>query len=232
MKNPAIQVVIAIILGFLVLILSSILMIVITKNTNLFISFPVVKKTFTHTAMAVFSVLFILMVNKGNLRDYGFVWNMKFSVIKVVLISLLLGFISAIISKLLPETNSEHPAASFSIFEKILFIWIWASVAEEILTRGLIQGFLTPFKHLGIKLFNMFISLPVMVGAIFFGAMHFALLSMGMNIYLVLNIVIFGVVLGLIAGCQKEKTGSLLPAIIVHMCFNIGASLLYIINLL
>jgi len=49
---------------------------------------------------------------------------------------------------------------------------------------------------------------------------------------LVLNIVIFGVVLGLIAGCQKEKTGSLLPAIIVHMCFNIGASLLYIINLL
>ena len=41
-----------------------------------------------------------------------------------------------------------------------------------------------------------------------------------------LNIVIFGIVLGIIAGYYREQTNSLIPAIMVHMCFNIGGSLL------
>ncbi len=188
------------------------------------------KKTFTHTAISVFSVLFIILIPKEKFREYGFVWSLNFSIVKIILVSLMLGFLSFLINKLLPESNVAHPAASFSILEKILFIWVWASISEEILTRGLIQGFLSPLKHYGINLFNKFISVPVIVGAIFFGIMHFALLSLGVNLLSVINIVIFGIVLGLIAGYQKEKTNSLVPAIIVHFCFNVGASIISLFN--
>ena len=47
----------------------------------------------------------------------------------------------------------------------------------------------------------------------------------------VIGEIVAGIVLGGIAGYQREITNSLLPAIIVHMCFNIGASLVSIINL-
>ena len=229
--SPIFRIFIAFVLGVLVLMLCSSIMLIIANSTNLFNSFPVIEKIFTHTAMLLFSIIFILLVNNGKLRDYGFTWSIKFPVKKIVLISLLLGLLSFLISKLLPESDIIHPAASFSILEKILFIWVWASISEEILTRGLIQGFLAPLKHYGINLFNKFISMPVIVGAIFFGIMHFALLSLGMNLVSVINIVVFGIVLGLIAGYQKEKTNSLIPAIIVHFCFNVGASIISLFNI-
>lgn len=71
-----------------------------------------------------------------------------------------------------------------------------------------------------------------MVGALFFGAMHLMLLTLGVDIFTVLNIVVFAIILGLIAGYQTERTNSLIPAIIVHFCFNVGASILVIISLL
>jgi len=218
-------------LGMLVLMLSSILMIIISKTTNLFVIFPIIEIIFTHTAIFVFSILLILTVNKGKFRGYGFVWSLTLPILKIILVSLMLGFMSFIIKKLLPESVAIHPASSFSTIEKIMFVWVWASISEEILTRGLIQSFLSPMKHFGILIFNKFISIPVIVGAIFFGLMHFTLLTMGMNIFIVSNIVIFGMLLGLIAGYHREKTNSLVPAILVHFSFNVGASIFSLFQL-
>ena len=219
------QIILAILLGISVLMLSSFFMIIVSSHTNLFNTFPILEKTFTHIAMIVFSILLILIINKGNLKEYGFVWNTKFSWGRIVLLSLLIGMIPSIISKLFLEIEVKNPAEGFTLIEKIIFIWIWASICEEILTRGLIQGFLSPYKNIGINFFNKKISLPVIIGAIFFGTMHLMLLNIGVDFFSVFIIAIFGVILGLIAGYQKEKTDSLIPAIIVHVCFNIGASL-------
>ena len=231
MKHPIIQTIIAILLGISVLILSSILVIILTKNTNIIISIPALSKTLTHTSMLVFSVLYIIILGKRGLPNFGFVWNTNFSIVRIVLISLFIGMIPSLLNNFIFETASTNPTVNFTLIEKIVFIWIWASICEEILTRGLIQGFLSPFKNIGIKLFNTMISLPVIIGAIFFGSMHLMLLTMGVELSSVIVIVIFGIVLGGIAGYQREITNSLLPAIIVHMCFNIGASLVSIINL-
>ena len=232
MKHPLLRIVIASILGLLVLLISSILMMTISESTSLFKNLPVIDKTFIHTSMLIFSVLFILILNKGKLKGYGFVWNKNFPLDKIVLISLFFGFLSDLINKLFINTTSVGPTASFTFIEQILFIWIWASICEEVFTRGMIQGFLSPLKHIGINFFKHYISLPVIVGAVFFGAMHLMLLTLGVNIFAVINIVIFGIILGLIAGYQKERTNSLIPAIIVHFCFNVGASFLYIFNLI
>ena len=223
------RILIAIILGLIVLMLSSVIMMEISLNTSVFDDFSIIKKTFQHSAMVFFSLLIIIIINKGNLRNYGFRWNWNFPFLKVVLISLLFGFTSMLIGRIIPVSIANNPVVNFNIIEKILYIWIFASISEEVFTRGLIQSFLSPLKSTGIYLFGKFISIPVIVGALFFGLMHLALLSMGMNILFVINIVFFAIILGLIAGYQKEKTDSLIPAIIVHICSNVGGSILTIL---
>lgn len=206
--------------------LSSATLVTISIKTSLIESFPVLEKASMHLAMFVFSILIILLFNKGKLKGYGFNWSVDFPVIKIILISLLFGFVFSIIEIYIIPATTENPTSNFSFIEDVIYIWLLASVAEEVLARGLIQGYLSPLKHIRVKLLKYDISLPILVGALFFGAMHLMLLSIGIDIYKVLNIVIFGILLGLIAGYQKEKTNSLIPAIIVHMCFNVGGSIL------
>ena len=229
-KQPVLRTVLAILLGLFVLMLSSVLMLTISTNTSLFEEVPIIEKTFTHSSMLVLSILLIILLNKGNLKGYGFNWNKNFPFYKIVLVSLFLGFVSSVIILMTNASDEFIPTKDFSLIEQIAYIWIWASICEEIFTRGLIQGFLSPLKHIGIKISKYFISLPVIVGAIFFGTMHLMLLTVGVDTFMVLNIVIFGIILGLIAGYHKEKSNSLVPAILVHFCFNVGGSFLQIVS--
>lgn len=231
-KSPILRTIIAITLGLFVLILTSISMMTISTVTSLFIELPIIKNSYTHLSILTISILLIMLLNKGSLKEYGFSLSKNFPLVKIVLISLVFGFIPNLILKLSNASSDEFiPSKGFSFFEQVAYIWLFASISEEILTRGLIQGFLSPIKHIGINIFKHFISLPVIVVAMFFGAMHLMLFTMGVDTFTVVNIVFFGTILGLIAGYYKERTNSLVPAIIVHFCFNVGGSVLQINNL-
>jgi membrane protease YdiL (CAAX protease family) len=112
-------------------------------------------------------------------------------------------------------------AEDFTFLDNVIRVWIYASVAEEILTRGLIQGYLSPHADRGISLGGLRISLPVLVGAIFFGAMHLGLLTIGIDGRTVVQIVVFALLIGIVAGHFREKTGSLIPAIVAHALANV-----------
>lgn len=226
MKHPLIKILIVILLGVFVLMFASVIQIIILNETNISENFPPLKKTAIHLGMLISSILIILILTKGKLNEYGFNWNFNFPFMKIVFISLAFGFLSSVIGKLFINSTSKTATLDFTLIEQILYIWLFASISEEVFTRGLIQGFLSSLKHIGFKFLNYYLSLPVIIGAIFFGAMHLALLSLGVNILNVITIVVLSIVLGLIAGYQKEKTNSLVPAIIVHMCFNIGGAFL------
>jgi len=49
-------------------------------------------------------------------------------------------------------------------------------------------------------------------------------LGASLGIYKLLFFLLFAVIFGVIAGYYREKTGSLVPAVIVHMKFNISGS--------
>jgi membrane protease YdiL (CAAX protease family) len=83
-----------------------------------------------------------------------------------------------------------------------------------------------PLKKYGFTLAKKYISLPVIIGALFFGTMHLMLLTTGMNIFMVGAVFVSTCVLGLIAGYYREKTASLIPAIVAHMIFNIVGTVL------
>lgn len=112
-----------------------------------------------------------------------------------------------------------------SFLQQIIFIWIYASIAEEVLTRGLVQSSLASWGKYGFVVLGFRISLPVLVSALFFGLMHAMQSAIGAGSYTVIVTVLFAFILGLVAGYHREETQSLVPAIIVHMFANVGGSL-------
>ena len=121
--------------------------------------------------------------------------------------------------------TGRGPAAGMSFAETVVFVWLLASFAEELFFRGVIQGMLKPFSTYGIKLFSLSIPASAVISGLFFGFMHLALLSTGADIRFVSGIVISAVVLGVTAGCFREKTNSIWAAVIVHMIFNMTGTL-------
>jgi membrane protease YdiL (CAAX protease family) len=93
-----------------------------------------------------------------------------------------------------------------------LYFGVGASIQEEVIFRGLLQSFL---EQRWITLFLVFgasLSPAVLFAATLFGIIH---LGSG-------PIVLAGaIVLGLVAGELRRRSGSLLPAVIVHALFNL-----------
>ena len=219
------RIVVAIVLGILVLMVTGAASTVALKLSHQPVSGSWTVGIVTEAAMLLASLLLILMVSRGRLPSYGFTWASISSLSRSALAGLAIGVLSGVAQSLI--VPGENPiAADFSFLQIVVIIWLCASTAEEILTRGLVQGFLTPLAQRGFTVFRCRVSLPVLVGALFFGAMHLALLSQGASQSSVFSIVVSGSILGLVAGYAREKSGSLIPAILVHMFANIGGTII------
>jgi membrane protease YdiL (CAAX protease family) len=187
-------------------------------------------------AMLVISLIFILALSRGRPGPYGFRTatraQMKAAFVFGSIAAVMVHIVVALVWRLFPPSGG-HPALVGSSFVKIVItVWIIASNSEEVVHRGLVQSFLEPLRVYGLHIFGIRLSLPVIVAALLFGSMHIMLLTLGADGRLVGGIVGMGVLLGLVAGYYREKSGSLIPAILVHTLFNIyGSASEYIQNL-
>lgn len=181
--------------------------------------------------MLIFSLSLILVVNRGSLKDYGFNKPDKMKYIRLLLVSsgiIIAAFVigailfNVVLRNLFPLENTAigFPKGG-SIVEMILTVWIWSSICEEVLTRGLLQGFMK--YQANIKFLKL--SLPVWISGMFFGAMHLSLLKMNMDVWFVSFIVFNATSLGLLAAYYREKTKSIYPAIFIHFLANVIGSL-------
>ena len=176
----------------------------------------------THTVMLVLSVAAMWLLSKGQLGLYGITrGTYKFNprIVMWVLPTVVLSIASTIAS---PGGQGTGGPFEFTKTQIVVFIWIYASISEELLTRGLLQTLLGGNARVGAGAPRK-LSMPVIVSALFFGAMHLVLIkSIGPAAVLVILLAVF---LGFVAAHYRERTGSLLPAIIVHVLFNIGGTL-------
>jgi len=178
------------------------------------------------TSFLVLSFVLIILFSRGKVSKFS-LKAVKIGKLKnPILLSIVFAFVIISINMLL-RIIIEKPGQGFSVMmmpggllKPILSVWILASISEEIFFRGLLQSLFMPLKEFGFKLYKSFISVPVMVCAVWFGLGHLGLLRM-MRPYIVVGIVVNATVLGLVAGYYREKTGSIIPAIVVHMVFNI-----------
>jgi len=134
---------------------------------------------------------------------------------------LLLGLLASL-SNLAAGGGGLKPVQGLSFVQIVLLIWLLASVAEEVLVRGYVQSYLEPLSNIGFQAFGKRLSLPVLLSALFFSAMHLILLTTGTPFVTVYVVMAFTFFLGLVTAYQREKSGSILPAIATHISFNVG----------
>jgi membrane protease YdiL (CAAX protease family) len=180
--------------------------------------------------MLLFSILAILLINGGRLKGFGFKIPSKFGYVRLILLTIGIALASfifgsivfiAILNSVFPIESIGGSAIGFpeqqSLLEIILTVWIWSSLCEEVLTRGLLQGII---QHLDSKKF-LRLSLPVWISGIFFGLMHTRLIFGGMSFWFVAFVVFNTSIIGLLAAYYREKSGSIFPAFLVHVIANI-----------
>jgi membrane protease YdiL (CAAX protease family) len=175
----------------------------------------------THTSMWILSILIIILLTRGRIGEYGFTRGKFLLTGKIFLwvIPTAILSVTGFIASRLGQDVPADPARSH--LQNIVFVWIYASVCEEVFTRGLLQSFLSPLAGSGIKLSKgLRLSLPVLFSGLYFGLMHIVAIDRIGPPGIVLTSV-----LGIVAGYYREKTESLIPAIIIHALFNVGGML-------
>ena len=222
-SNVFLSVIIAIILGLIVLYVSRFIDGIIKGNIldNIDLNFYTGNLSFK-LLILILSIGVILLVNNGSLKGYGFNKPYNLKIGKTLLISIGIFIASFIVGNLIFNiilrniiSTGDMPkgfSTPNSIIEMILVVWIWSSICEEVLTRGLVQSFMN--NHTKIKFIKL--SIPVWISGLFFGAMHLMLLKTDMDLFYVSFIVFNTTVVGVLAAYYREKTKSVYTAIFLH----------------
>lgn len=161
-------------------------------------------------------LIFTLGRRTGSISEFGF----SISEFRYVELAALLGLPLAIaaswLGHLLPAKGAID-TSGFPLWMLWLYFGVGASIQEEVIFRGLLQSFLEQRWTTRFLVFRASLSPAVLFTATLFGIIH---LGSG-------PIVIAGaIVLGLVAGELRRRSGSLLPAVIIHALFNVPGLLL------
>ncbi|TFF92005.1 CPBP family intramembrane metalloprotease [Candidatus Thorarchaeota archaeon] len=228
-RKQAIRVVVAVILGLFVLFAASVLAVIVSQFVPDTLGLLGEMGFLTHTGMLTLSTILIWLLTKDNVSHYGFRRPFDCDWTRVILLSIVTGLLVASIRTAVMGGEDGTIEDYFGI-QIIIGVWAYASIAEEFLTRGLIQGYLEPLTEPDVTSSENRISIPVLVGALFFALMHFAMVTLGLSITSVVATVVSAFFMGIIAGHYREKTGSLVPPILVHMLFNITGSIVFFLS--
>ena len=114
------------------------------------------------------------------------------------------------------EVEAHPSMLTMQPLQVFLFIFIYASIAEEFLFRGFLLNLLKPLSKYKVTIF----SIPVIVSALAFGLGHLILMTFDVGWLFILRILVFTTALGLVAGYYQEKYNNTAYAIAVHMAGN------------
>ncbi|MBB3187515.1 CPBP family intramembrane glutamic endopeptidase [Microbacter margulisiae] len=176
------------------------------------------------TVMIVLSIGVILAL-KRNLH-FALSWPKLRYLPKPLLIgmavSLVFNILIAIVTR---HTGVSKETASLlngmTPLQVFVFVFIYASIAEELLFRGFLLNLLSPLKGKGVACLKRKLSLPVILSALVFGLAHLILITTGAGAAILIMLVISATCLGLVAGYYQEKHNNHSYAIIVHMAGNL-----------
>jgi membrane protease YdiL (CAAX protease family) len=165
------------------------------------------------------AMLLIAIVGKRRFAQYGFKLPKGSDVWK----PLPVGFVFGIAINVLAELGRVELAwmGQIPFPYLILLSWIGVPIQEELIFRGLFQGYLAAHIKSSVKIWRWRLTVPALIGAIVFSLVHLALLSVEAALGGVLFIVVGAFILGIIAGYFRAETGSLIGPIIVHSLFNL-----------
>lgn len=227
---------ILILLGLIITVVIFIISAFIGGKVNLNMDF-IPNSFLTHSAMLLLSIVVIYSFSKNV--DYKISLPSFKKIFKPILFGILVAIIAnvsmQILTKAIGVKLEAHPVLmKMTPIQVFVFIFIYASFAEEILFRGFLLNILKPLNAKGITIFKRRISHSVIISAIAFGLGHLILITTGVSGMFLLRIVVFTTLLGLVAGYYQEKYDNNVFAILVHMAGNsiglIGSIILFLLN--
>lgn len=162
-------------------------------------------------SMLIVSLVLALIVT-GNINVIGGFYIPSLSLTDTLIIAVVLGLI-IILGFITPSIVEETkpPIELNSLWEYMLLALFIAPVCEEIVFRGLIEGYILYGEH------N--ICFAVALPAILFSIIHVAPYRKSCKTHIAL-IVILALIIGVLAGYYRAVTGSILIAIIIHTISN------------
>lgn len=185
---------------------------------------PWVEPSLAHSCMILFSFLAALAIGRGQLGRLGLRRCPPQAIFRAAAVGFGIGALANGTGGLL---RLPMPAflQGYSIAQQVVLIWVWASLAEEVLVRGLLQGMMAVWADRLIGPLSLSLAWPVIVGAVFFAGMHLPLLMLGTPLNGVFAILVFAFAVGVAAGQFRHVTRSLWPAVAVHAAANISGTL-------
>jgi membrane protease YdiL (CAAX protease family) len=162
------------------------------------------------TLLVALFLMFMLARSPTGMAEFGFCIPHSRYVASATVFGLTIGLAVTFLSHLLPS-KAPFDVSGFAPWMIVLYFLIGASIQEEIIFRGLIQSMVDRQWRVGFSLAGASLS-----GAVAFTAVLFGIIHSDAGIVIALG----AVVLGLLAGELRRRSGSLLPAIIVHALFN------------
>jgi membrane protease YdiL (CAAX protease family) len=164
------------------------------------------------TITLLLAVLFVFLLGGtcGSFAEFGFRKATLQYVGIGVASGLVFGLVAAFVSHLFPS-KPPFDVSSFAPWKIGLYFIVGASIQEEVIFRGLIQSMVEKRWSAIISIRGASISYAVAFTAILFGVVH---LEVGAVV------AVSAFILGIVAGELRRRSGSLLPAIIVHALFN------------
>jgi len=105
--------------------------------------------------MALFSLLFSYLLSKGKMGDHGYQKAKISQIAKVLLPVFVFELLLSIPMMVFPMTGEGHFADGWLFWQDVIGIWIFASTAEELMCRGVIQSYLAPAQKFKIKLLKV-----------------------------------------------------------------------------
>jgi membrane protease YdiL (CAAX protease family) len=129
-----------------------------------------------------------------------------------------LGLLASVLVLVTPARGMSGMFEGYGLLALILGIWIYSSVTEEIFVRGWYQTAAAAASEGE----GRSRSEAIASSAILFGSMHLSLFQAGADVWTVFIIVVFTTLLGWGAAVARERSSSVVPAILVHVLFNVG----------
>lgn len=161
------------------------------------------------------------IVFKGRSAAYGITWPSGVSRLQIAGPAMLLGGLVSVFI-LASGAAGMSIAQEYGFLKYLFFVWIFSSVMEELFLRGFLHSVIATPTPTEPRLFRP--TSATTATALLFGCMHITVLAKSDATTTVI-IMLATTALGFVVGWLREKSQSVLPAIVGHMFFNIGAFL-------
>lgn len=140
-------------------------------------------------------------------------WTVKFR--KGTLMPIIYTVMLLLLARLIIYLTFETVNPGFDL-ETIVFQGTLAGLCDELLFRGILLALLNRVFTAREDVFGYSLSFGILISSLLYGLSQGFILQEGFHLQINLIRILFGFLLGMIAALLKERSGSLLPAVLFH----------------